>query len=381
MTVARWLLVIAIATVSISAREAHASLPIGWTSARALGMGNAYTAIVRDGDAIFYNPAGLGRASGIHWTVMDPRASINNPANLELANDLKFDDVQATLSKLYGKRVWAGVGGGKSAVWLPYFGVAAYHNTEVGAFTGSRPNPFVDLDTYFDYGGAVGLAADLVPGFFSIGATVRYINRTGAKQKIGPGTLANLDSEDLRRQIERRGTAYAADFGALLRIPGPISPSVSFVYRDAGVTTFSHDEGIGAPPAVPSEMIIGAGVTMDFPLVSITPAIDFRYVNWTGVHTGLNINGGVEVELPLLTLRGGVSQGYYTAGAGVDLGFIRADVATWAIELGAYPGQHPDRRYMGQVTIEFGFDAPSLAGGGKGRAAGDSSRRGLKRRR
>lgn len=377
----RWVVMLAIASVSFSAREVHAYLPTGWTSARALGMGNAQTAIVRDGDAIFYNPAGLARVSGIHWTLLDPRASINNPQNLELATDMKFDDVEATLNKLYGKRVWAGVGGGKSAIWLPYFGVAAYQNSEVGIFTGARPNPRLELDTYFDYGGAVGFAADIVPSIFSIGATVRYINRTGAKQNVGPATLANLSSDDLRGQLERRGTGYAADFGALLRIPGPISPSVSFVYRDAGVTTFSHEEGVGAPASVPSEMIIGAGMIMDLPLVTITPAIDFRYVNWIGVHTGLNINAGVEVELPLLSLRGGVSQGYYTAGAGVDIGFLRADVATWAVELGAYPGQHPDRRYMGQVTIELGFDAPSLFSTGKGRAAGDSSRRGLKRRR
>jgi len=370
-----------VAALSVFAYEAQASLPVGWTSARALGMGNAYTAVVRDGDAIFYNPAALARVSGIHWTLIDPRISINNPGNLELARDLNADDVESLINKLYGKRVWAGVGGGKLAIWFPYFGVAAYQNSEVGVFTGARPNPRVDLDTYFDYGGAVAFAVPLVPKYFSLGANIRYINRTGSKYPVGPATLANLDPEDLRQQLGRRGNAYGVDFGALLTLPGPVTSSISFVYRDAGVTTFSHEEGISAPASVQPEMIIGAGLTMDFPLVSITPAIDFRYVNWSGVQTGLNINAGIEVDLPLLALRGGISQGYYTAGVGLDLGFIRADAATWAVELGAYPGQHPDRRYMAQVTIEFGFDGPSMFGGGDGRSAGDSSRRGLKRRR
>ena len=103
---------------------------------------------------------------------------------------------------------------------------------------------------------------------------------------------------------------------------------------------------------------------------------------------GSNLGLGLELGLPLLNLRGGMSQGYYTAGAGIDLGMIQADVATWGVELGAYPGQSVDRRYMAQLTIQLGIDFGNLFGGGgsgggdgSGSGGGGSGHKRLKRRR
>ena len=379
-------LLVAFALAALWMSHAQAVLPTGWTSVRALGMGNAYTAVVSDSDAIFYNPAAMARVSGVHWTIIDPHVGINNPQNAQLAGELGSvgDDVSVFLDKLYGKQIWAG-GGGKSAIWVPYFAVAAYSNSEAGVYAGSAPNTRLNMNYFFDYGAALTTAADFIPGFFSMGFTVRYINRSGTTNVVGPSTLALADSNALTSEFKRRGVGYGVDFGALARVPGPISPAVSFVYRDAGVTAFSHNEGAGAPPRTLSEMIVGAGVKVDLFLISVTPSVDFRYVGWTGVATGMNINAGVELGLPFLNIRGGVSQGYYTAGVGLDLGIIRADAATWAVEMGAYPGQDPDRRYMVQATIELGFDPMALFGGfgGKGGSGGSggAERRGLKRRR
>ena len=42
------------------------------TSVRALGMGNAYTAIVHDSDCVFYNPAGLAIVCVCGWHEKGP---------------------------------------------------------------------------------------------------------------------------------------------------------------------------------------------------------------------------------------------------------------------------------------------------------------------
>lgn len=368
---------------------AHAQMPMGWTSVRALGMGNAATAVADQADALFYNPAMLMKTSGVHWTVMNPRAGLDNPTNLQAASSLSNStgNIATAVNNLYGKNIWAG-GGALSAVNVPYFGVAGYANTEAGILASNSANPRINLNYYFDYGGVVGIALPVVPGIFGWGVAVRSINRTGTTATIGPAVLGTGSMTSLTNQLKSRGNGYAVDLGTVITIPAPIlSPTLSFVYRDVGETAFSHDEGAGSPPSVHSEMIAGAALPIHLPLLSITPAVDYRYIG-QNVPTGSNISMGVEVGLPLLSLRGGMSQGYYTAGVGLDLGIISADVATWGVEIGNYPGQAVDRRYMAQVTIEIGVDFFGLFGGGSGSGSGSdgsssggSQRHRLKQRR
>lgn len=369
---------------------ARAVQSMGWTSVRALGMGNAHSAVATESDAIFYNPAMLMKTSGVHWTVMNPRVGVDNPANFALVGPLtnSSGNLGEAVNNLYGKNIWAG-GGALSAVSVPYFGVAAYTNTEAGIFASNAANPRINTNYYFDYGGAVGMALPLVPQFLALGLTIRSINRTGTTSAIGPAVLGTGDMSTLASQFKSRGNGYGVDFGTVLTIPTPlVSPTIAFVYRDIGETAFSHDEGAGSPPSVHSEMLAGAALTVNVPLISITGAIDYRYIG-QNVATGSNLGLGLEIGLPLLNIRGGMSQGYYTAGAGIDLGLISADLATWGVELGEYPGQAVDRRYMVQVTIQIGLDPWALFGGGggsggggsDGKGGGGSQRRRLKQRR
>ena len=71
---------------------------------------------------------------------------------------------------------------------------------------------------------------------------------------------------------------------------------------------------------------------------------------------GKKVNMGVEFSWPLIDVRAGFHQGYYTLGTSFDLWVMRIDAATYGVELGEFPGQLEDRRYMVQVTFEFGID-------------------------
>ncbi len=46
------------------------------TSARAVGMGNAFVAVADDPSTVFYNPAGLARLRGVHFSMMYDRGSV-----------------------------------------------------------------------------------------------------------------------------------------------------------------------------------------------------------------------------------------------------------------------------------------------------------------
>lgn len=360
-----------------------ADIPQNWISVRALGMGNAYTAVVEDGDALFYNPAALSRVEGINWTIFDLHAGLNGMETVTLIPQVIADidtDPGGTMQRIYGKRLWAG-GGGKSAIYMPYFGFAGYASTEAGFSAENQANPVLNTNYFFDYGIAVGSSIDLVPGIFSIGGTARRVNRTGTTMPLTASTLGSLDPAVLEAEFKRRGTGYGLDLGALIRLPGPVSPAISFVYRDVGFTSFNHEEGAGAPPRIEPEMLVGGSITIDAPFITITPAFDYRHMQRSDIAVGNKISLGVEIDLPLIDLRAGLNQGYYTAGVGLNLGLLRVDAATYGVELGAYPGQHEDRRYLVQLTFEVGFDPSKLNLGGGSGSGKPGERRRLKQRR
>lgn len=321
-----------------------------------MGMGNAYSAVATEGDAIFYNPAALARVSGFHWTIMDPRGDVNGAQAMQVAQlAANSGSLANKLNDLYGKNVAVG-GGGKSSFVFPYFGIAGYATGDVTVNLQNPAFPQLNLSYLLDYGVAIGAAADLVPSIWSIGFTARRVNRTGTNLPLGSAVLATLDQDAIMARLKDRGTGYALDFGTMFTLPSPVRPTLAFTIHDVGYTTFSHDEGSQAPPRSEPDMALGASLTFDAFLITVTPSIDYRFADRTDIQTGKKLHMGVEVDLPLLSLRAGLNQGYYTAGVGLDLGMIEIDAATYGVELGEYPGQMEDRRYMAQLVIQLGLD-------------------------
>lgn len=287
------------------------------------------------------------------------------------------------INSLYGKSIWVG-GGSKTSFVVPNFGVAAYANGDVGLNLQNPAYPQMNLNYIFDYGIAVGGAVDFIPSIWSVGFTARRVNRTGTNLPLGPSVLATLNIDEIKNHMKDRGTGYGLDFGTMITVPSPIRPTVAFTIRDMGFTTFSFDEGLRAPPRQDPDMSLGASITVDALIVSITPSFDYRYLDRPDIQTGKKLHLGLEFELPLLSLRVGLNQGYYTAGVGLDMGIVSIDAATYGVELGEYPGQLEDRRYLVQLKVQLGLDGDffsfSNSSGANGSAPG-SGRRKLKQRR
>jgi hypothetical protein len=55
----------------------------------------------------------------------------------------------------------------------------------------------------------------------------------------------------------------------------------------------------------------------------------------------------------ILSLRVGVSQGYFAGGVGIDLWIAKLDLATYAEEVGVFGGQDNNRRYA--ASLNFGI--------------------------
>lgn len=355
------------------------------TSVRALGMGNAYGPIVKDSDSLFYNPAGLARVDGFNWLIFDPRVAVGKTAleQIEQIQDIQDDSgFQSAIRELYGDRAWTAAGL-KSAISIPYFGAAVYDSLDVGINVHNPVYPAMDVSAVNDFGYVLGVGIPIAP-ILHFGVVVKRIKRIGNRRIYGPSYIGTLDPDIIVEDIKREGVGYGFDLGANLVLPLPLIDVVaSAVWKDVGQTKFeTGSESALAPPPQDQEMSVGLGVNIDAPLISITPAVEFKHLNREDIQLPKKVHMGVEVGLPLLDLRAGIHQGYYTLGVGVNLGLLRADVATYGVELGEYPGQLEDRRYAVQLSLELGFN-PSLSfiGGGSGGGGSRSPGKRLKQRR
>ncbi|MCB0411735.1 MAG: hypothetical protein KDD22_04375 [Bdellovibrionales bacterium] len=379
---AQRLIIILVLFISV---KVHATMEVFEmnTNVRALGMGNAFLGVAHGADAMFYNPAGLARNSGFNWLILDPKLGVSGLEAFESVKDLQSDDgFESAIRELYGDHVWAGAGA-KSILTIPFLGVGVYDNLDASLDIDNPAYPNLDVSVVNDFGYVAGLGIPIFP-FVHAGMVIKRVKRKGARVPFGPSYIASLDPERIQQNIETEGTGYGLDLGGNIVIPGPFMETVlSAVWKDVGNTTFKSGIEGSEPPSQPQEMSIGAAINVDLPLISVSPAIDIKHLNREDVQLAKKIHLGVEVGLPLIDLRAGLYQGYYTLGAGVSLGFLRVDAATYGVELVAYPGQREDRRYMVQLTLELGFNPGfNILGGSSGSGGSKTARqRGLKQRR
>jgi hypothetical protein len=339
-------------------------------------MGNAYSAVANGRDALYYNPAGLSQNRGFSITLANLAAGANRSDIYATALDLQDQDKYInTIQNLYGKNIW-GTGSGQAAVTAPNIGFAAFDRVEASAFISNPAAPTLDIRYVNDYGFTFGASADLLETV-SIGASFSYIKRSGAVMPIGVATLGTLSAQTLKDQLNNSGTGYNGSLGILAAIPTVARPRASLVFKNLGSTNFTRDTGSNSLGIIDSEICLGLAFDIPLgPIGRITPSFDYKYFNLTAEQLGKKIHLGIEMDLTVLAIRGGFSQGYYTAGAGVNLRFLKFDAVTYGVELGEYPGQLEDRRYLAQVTMEFGFDGGFFSNSAQGKNSGEKGGRG-----
>jgi hypothetical protein len=336
------------------------------SSVRALGMGDAFTAVASDDSSLFYNPAGLARVSGLNLKVFDLGAGASGAAaykkitGLQGAGGAGFAN---QVTSLYGEHVWTGVGA-ETIFTMPMFGIGVYDHA--GATIRVNNPVYPQLHTRFvnDYGYIAGMGIPLSP-FIHVGASLKYLKRTGADTTYGPSFIADLDPNTIINNLRGWGAGYGADLGATIILPAPFfTASLSAAWKNMGEIQFRSLNNTDIPKE-PNNVTLGAAFSFDTPIVSVTPAFDFTNLTNTDLQMTRKINFGVELGLPLLDIRAGFHEGYYTGGLGVNLGLFRVDLATYGVELGDYPGQIEDRRYIAQFTMELGVGNFTATSGGK----------------
>lgn len=346
-------------------------------SARAMGLGGAYSALVEDDESLWYNPAGLAKNSGFYWTIADPHAGVSNANALTSLSDLQSATTfQSTLDGLYGEPIWIGLGG-KTSFQMPFFAASYFYDVDTSIIVDNPVSPTLTTNFVTDQGYALGTGWS-VGGILQMGFAAKYITRTGLRKDWGTQTIADISSGNSTPSVifdtiaDTTGTGYALDYGMNITFPSPIQPTLSFVWKNMGNTKFRVDQGATAPPTEMQNMTLGGALLVDLFFVHVAPTVEFRHIDDTDIQLGKKLHLGLEVGVPFMDFRVGLYQGYYTLGFGLDLGILKIDAATWGTELGGYPGQFEDRRYMVQAILKIGFDIGGGGSGGGGSSGGKS---------
>jgi hypothetical protein len=196
----------------------------------------------------------------------------------------------------------------------------------------------------------------------AVGVNVRAGARLSSKSNYFIADL--LQQSDFGDALKGgSGIKVDGDIGAIYTIPWSFHDNVLL---EAGMTVsnvLGSDYSTGLIKSFGTEVpmkrprTLALGVAAHIAEVGI-----FRHnmVSLEFQEIGNNTNGGLMRTVHLgtewnwnrLALRGGLYQGYLSAGVGLDLYFFTLDVATWGEELTLNVGGRQDRRY----ALKFGFE-------------------------
>jgi hypothetical protein len=339
---------------------------------RSLGMGGIWMSYVNDQDALFVNPAALSQVKGLNWQVLNVEVGTNGYETYQQLNGIDLS-TPSSYNQLFGKPIWIRAEA-KTALALPNFALGAYTETNTNMVL---HNPgFPQFQTHFisDNGMALGGAFALAP-FTSMGIAVKQISRWGGDQDIDLGVIAGGHLDQVGDQFKNKGRGYGVDVALKSELPILLNPSVSLVWQDVGSTAFQKTDGLEAPPRIHDNLSLGASTSLVLPGLDLVAGLEYRHITENDYQLGQKIHLGAEVSLPLIDLRGGISQGYAAYGVGINFFFLKFDIAKYTEEMGAYPGQTPQERYQVGLSIDLGFDADFKLTGS------DGKRRKLKQRR
>ncbi len=350
--------------------------PTFYISPRTLGMGGAFTAVSNNPDSVFYNPSGYGYADTKDFFLLDTTFRFNfdtlqliqkvaeSGQDFEtLLNDQEF------VNSIIGSNLGMGFTGPLFLGWVGNnFGIALYDNANVSAeIKKGTLLPKLEADITIEAGTIIGYSFNIGNRLF-LGANAKFFKRVWSHYEggllefynsISGGDISSLDLD------YNSGNGISFDFSATYRMG---NMNFAFVWKDiysnvSYYSTKNPEELITAPENITMQnakiddsMVFGwsmdLGNVIPALFYDVTLAADIQGVDnwiherfvekkkntlWTKLYMGFSAK-----SLGILTIRGGLMQGYPTFGLGIDLAILQMNFAYYTVERSSIPGFNPE---------------------------------------
>ncbi len=340
-----------------------------WThfGPRALAMGNAFTAVADDHNALFYNPAGLARRDDWQVEIFNPRLAVSQDGKDFVSDIVKIAtgsmDLSSTTEAIGFVEGKVGTTNHFSLGMTPFFVMKNF-----GIGIGAELNASLEFhrfpSIYVDAGPRVMMPISYARNFFedrlSVGVSVKPVFFTGVQREFSIQELTNLTSDSGSSSFDDYfigGTGLGADVGFLFTPVETMKPTFGFTVMDIGGTPYkAMDMGSGGELTAPDIRL--PTVNTGFSLVPWQQS--GMYLMTTADVQGINrpmsfskkLHLGVEWGLgKIFKVSAGLKQGYLTGGFQLDMWLLKVRMATYAEELGTVAGSIEDRRYMLEMKI------------------------------
>jgi hypothetical protein len=351
-----------------------ASLNTHFVNARPAAMGEAFTAVADDHNALYYNPAGLARlgtwgidyleilapviaASGSVYEAVDSIQKLMKTDTSKIMSDVAtYEKVRSIIKDMTGKPYYARFGLNPFFV-KQNFGFALYENNEV-SLSLRLGSPLAQIEYTTDADARFGYAQNLFSDKLAVGGALGYRFRGNLDYSArfeSYGAIAE-DKEWYKKEL-KTGQAIVADAGILFTPVETWSPTFGLAVQNIGdarffKASFTKEYSTELPENIPQTVNMGFSVTPKFgERLFARAAVDFRDVNLP-VPASQKLRIGLEGGLNrLITAQLGLANQGISAGFEARLFLLNVRYATYVVERGYATGQQPERRHQVNFKI------------------------------
>ncbi len=324
-------------------------------NARARAMGGTNITTARGVDALFNNASYLSRVEGYSFKILGANVAASSNSQRLLDQQQNGGDplTAESLQGLYGETYFV-ESSLQAGMVFPYFGFGVYSSNYTTEIFNNPVFPTFNVDFLSEYGYIIAGAVPIGPQA-ALGITGRHMKRWSGNEDILVTDLIGTTDKDLiESRFQDKGTGNALDVSFLFSLP---QENIDFavVWKDIGNTAFTADAGDG-PERQHDNLSFGVSKIAKHSLFDVTYAFQYDHIRLTGVDISKKLHIGAEVNLGFVDVRAGLSQGYLSYGAGVDLWLITIDAAAYSEEMGSYIGERRSDRYQASISLNLDFD-------------------------